>query len=312
MKKTRKTLLKTIVGGILSLILCFSSVVGAFADGRFSVSPMNQKIVLTPGETYNGSFRIVNPGSNTTDFKYKAEVTPFYVDEDYHVIYENNGDYTQMVNWMTIDNKEGTIAPNNVVELHFSIDVPKNAPAGGQYAAITVSSDNNGEALQDGLNIDRTYSIAHIIYAEIAGTTRRGGEIFNANVQGFILDGDISGVSSIRNDGNVHGTAKYTLQIWPLFSGEEVYTNEESPMEKTVLPGRTLTSSIAWEGTPIVGIFNVKYTVDFEGVTTEVSKMVIKCPVWLLLIIIIIIVGIVVWIVFRSKSRKKTEKKSVA
>ena len=284
---------------------------GAFADARFAVSPMNQKIVLTPGETYNGSFRIVNPGSNTTDFSYKLEVSPFYVDDDYHVVYENNGDYTQMVNWMTVDKDKGTIAPNNVAEVHFAIDVPRNAPAGGQYAAIMVSSDGNGDALQNGLNLERTYSIAHIIYAEVAGTTRRGGEIYNANVQGFILDGDISGVSSIRNDGNVHGTAKYTLQVWPLFSSEEVYTNEENPVEKTVLPGRTLTNSVAWEGSPLAGIFNVKYTVDFEGVTTEVSKLVIKCPIWMLLIIVLVIAGIVVWIMYKAKSRKKSSKKSV-
>lgn len=314
MKKTRKTILKTIFGGILSLILCFVSVSGAFADGRFTVSPMNQKIVLTPGETYKGSFKIANPGSSTTDFSYQATVKPFYVDEDYSPVYENNGDYTQIVDWVKIEEPKGTISPNNVKEFYFSINVPKNAPAGGQYAAIAITSDNEEEDVENAVNIRRKYSISHIIYAEVAGTTRRQGEINNANVQGFILDGNIAGVSSVRNDGNVHGTAKYTLQIWPLFSSEEIYTNEEEPMEKTVLPNRTLINSITWNQTPMFGFFNVKYTVEFEGVTTEVSKLVIKCPLWILLIVVFAIVGIIVWIVFRNKSRKnskKSEQKSV-
>ncbi|MDO5480176.1 MAG: hypothetical protein Q4F58_00680 [Candidatus Saccharibacteria bacterium] len=308
MKKTRKTLVKTIAGAMLSLILCLLGTVGVFADGKFTVSPMNQKIVLTPGETYEGSFKVSNPASSENDFYYKTTVTPFYVSDDYNPIYENNGDYNKIVDWIKITNPEGKIVPNEVIEIYFSINVPKDAPAGGQYAAITVTSDNNAEAVKNAINIDKKYSIAHLLYTEVAGTTRRQGEIFNANVPSFILDGNISGVSSVKNTGNVHGTAKYTLQVYPLFSSEEVYTNEEDPMEKTVLPDRTLTNSLEWEETPLFGFFNVKYTVEFEGVTTEVSKLVIKCPLWLLAIIIVVIAGIVLWIVVRSRSRKKAAK----
>ena len=139
MKKTRKTLLKTIAGGILSLILCLLGTVGVFADGRFTVSPMNQKIVLTPGETYEGSFKVANPAVNTSDFAYTLAVTPFYVDENYDPIYENNGDYTQMVKWIKLDTTEGKIPPNTVTDVRFSVKVPEDAPAGGQYAAITVT-----------------------------------------------------------------------------------------------------------------------------------------------------------------------------
>lgn len=308
MKKNRKTLLRAITVGVLSLLLCFVSLSAVFADGKFTVSPMNQKIVLAPGETYKGSFKIGNPSTSSSDFSYKATVAPFYVDENYSPVYENNGDYTQIVEWIKIDNPEGVIAPNGVVELYFSIDVPKTAPAGGQYAAIAVTSNTDSKTAEKAINIDTKYSISHLIYAEVAGTTKRQGEIFNANVPSFILDGNISGVSSVKNMGNVHGTATYTLQVFPLFSSEEVYTNEENPMEKTVLPDRTLTNSIAWDQTPMFGFFNVKYTVEFEGVKTEISKLVIKCPLWLLAIFIIVIAGIVVWFYARSRSRKKAVK----
>lgn len=308
MKKTRKTLFKSIIAGVFSLLICFASLTAVFADGKFTVSPMNQKIVLTPGETYKGSFKVGNPSSSTSNFPYKAEVTPFYVTEDYEPIYENNGDYTQIVDWIKLDKTEGEIAPNTSIDLQFEIKVPKDAPAGGQYAAISVTSNRDDGTVGDALNIEAKYSIAHLIYAEIAGTTKRQGEIFNANVPSFILDGNISGVSSVKNMGNVHGTATYTLQVFPLFSNEEVYTNEEKPMEKTILPDRTLTNSLEWDQTPFFGLFNVKYTVEFEGVTTEVTKLVIKCPLWMFAIFVVIIVGIVVWLVMRSRSRKKAAK----
>ena len=55
----------------------------AHAENLFSVSPMNQKIVLTPGETYRGSFKLTNPASSDSNFDYQAKVTPFFVSENY-------------------------------------------------------------------------------------------------------------------------------------------------------------------------------------------------------------------------------------
>ncbi len=308
--KYRKTLFKIILTGLMTAVLSFSNSSTIHADGLFSISPMNQKIVLSAGETYRSSFKVTNPASNIGNFAYTVSVSPYYVDENHNSIYENNNDYNQIVDWIKLDKTSGTIAPNNTEELYFSIDVPENAPAGGQYAAIKVTSNNNYDSGEESINIQAKYSIAHIICAEIAGTTERHGEITSADVPSFLLSGNITGSSTIKNTGNVHGTAKYTMQIFPLFSGEEVYTNEEVPIEKTILPDRTLYNELAWEDTPAVGIFNVIYTVEFEGVTTQVSKLVIVCPIWLLFIIIFAIFALIFYFVAKAKARKKANQKA--
>lgn len=315
-----KNKLKTIIGGValfvVASLMAFrtstKTVMADSGDLGVMMSPLNQSILLTAGEDYRGSFKITNPSTNDTDFKYEITVEPFFVDEDYNIKYDEADGINQIVDWISLGTTEGTLVPGQTEVVVFDVDVPADAPAGGQYAAIKVTSSDAGSGSQSegtGINITQKISMAHILYAEVAGTTNRGGSI-EVNVPSFLFDGNISGTADVKNTGNVHGVAKYTLQVFPLFSGEEVYTNEEDPVYKTVLPGRTLYNETIWENTPAVGIFNVVYTVEFEGVTEQISKMVIKCPIWLLFVIIFVMVALIIYIVLRAKNKGKKSHKS--
>ncbi|MBQ3280300.1 hypothetical protein IJG92_01425 [Candidatus Saccharibacteria bacterium] len=305
--------IKKWVAASFAIILSLLPVSGmAFAEGySITMSPMNQVIILTPGEKYAGTFTVSNDLTNTSELRYNVTVQPFFVDDNYNIKYEETEGLNQIVNWTTTDIKSGTLAVGGAQKINFTIDVPEDAPAGGQYEAIIVNSvsDKNDDKADGDTTVamNENIAMAHIIYAEIAGTTRHSGEVLSTNVPSFIFDGNISAESTIKNTGNTHGVATYTIQVFPLFSSEEVFTNEEDPEDKTILPNRTLTNKTVWDKTPMVGIFNVKYTIEFEGVTTEVTKLVIKCPLWLFFIIIFVIIAIITWLVVRAKNRKKAE-----
>lgn len=311
----RKQIFTKIICGLAVAVLSVIGIAGtAFADVSISMSPLTQKLVLQPGESYEGSFKVIDQASNDEELSFVMSVEPFSADDDYNLIFENNGDYNQMVDWITLDKYDGTISPNDSMAIHFTINVPENAPAGGQYAAIkatTVNKDGTEMTTTDetGASVKVEYGVAYTIYAEIAGETVRSGEIIDVNVPSFLLSGNITGSASVKNTGNVHADATYKLQIFPLFSDEEIYTNEENPETHTVLPDKTRYEEIAWEQTPDIGIFNVKYTVEFEGQTAEVAKMVIKCPVWLLFIIFFVIAAVIIWIIVRSRQRSNTSKR---
>ncbi|MBQ2695655.1 hypothetical protein IJG04_03430 [Candidatus Saccharibacteria bacterium] len=317
--------LKRVVISVVAIALTATTIISPHAWAErvsFAVSPMNQKIVLNPGESYTGAFTITDPGTSKTDIEYNITLEPFYVDENYSTIHEEYGNTGEILDWITIKSPtQGTLTPNNSDKIVFTIDVPNDAPAGGQYASFTVKAEQPSEDITDdnsenknseGANtmINEEMSIAHLLFVDITGNSVRQGEIIDANVPSFLLSGNITGSSSIKNTGTTHGTSKYTLQVFPLFSDEEVYTNAEDPDTHTILPDRTLYNETTWDNTPAIGIFNVVYTVEFEGVTQQVSKMVIKCPIWLLFIIIFIIVAIVVWLVFRAKTRGKKSRKN--
>ena len=304
-----KTIKKTfIIIALFAVCLTGLTVKPVFAEDEYdisssySLSPMNQKISLIPGERYYGTFKITNPAENEYSFAYETEVSPFYVDEDYQIIYENNGDYNQIVDWITIENPSGVVVPNSTTIVRFYVDVPENAPAGGQYATIIVRPSDHDESAR-GVNIKQKYNIAHVIYAEVAGETVRRGEFNSISVPSFLFSGNISGAASIKNVGNVHSDAVYALQIFPLFSSEEVYTNEEDPLVSTIMPEATRTTILTWGETPMVGVYHVIFTAKFEDVVNSVDKYVIVCPLWLLLVILSIIVLIIIKIISK-KARK--------
>ena len=310
-----------IVGlGLAGVFLLFGILMGnagsAMAAGySLTMAPMYQDLVINPGESQRKSFSISNAADSTQDTYYKIEVEPFTINNGVEVEYVAEGDSGEMVKWITFDvPTEGKLAPNEVKEIVFTINVPSSAPAGGQYAAISITASARPEGdkkeLEKNTTIIETKRMSHLVYAEIAGETDKTGEFLESNVPSFLLSGSITGSARVKNTGNVHSKAKYTLQIFPLFSSEEIYTNEEKPTSFTVMPGKELYSEIHWNDTPSIGIFNVVFKGEFGGKTLEVSKMVIICPLWLLFIIVFAIVVLIIWIFMKAKNRKKESKRS--
>lgn len=318
MSKNFKKITRWATGAMAIVFGFFTQIVPsamAATSNALTVSPMYQSIIVNPGESQKVSFRVSNPAGAKQDMNYELSVEPFYVNEQNEVTYQAENNRSEITNWVTFDvSTEGKIEPNSDKEVIFTVNVPNSAPAGGQYFSVMVTEKNEDDATEGGssasndsrgANIKETWRVAHLVYAEVTGDVTRQGEITDASVPSFLLSGSISGSSLVKNLGNVHGEAEYTLQVYPLFSDEEVYTNEENPATRTILPDREYYATTVWDETPTIGIFNVVYTVEFEDATAQVSKMVIVCPVWLLFLIIFAIVALAMWIVIRAKARSK-------
>ncbi len=305
-------------GGILALLVALATFVGSptnavYADGvpeyRLQISPTTQTIDLKPGEKYEGTFQVQNTGSKA--FNFKVSASPYSVtDEDYSPDYDTETSFTKLASWVKFSEESGSVEPNSYKEIKYTIDVPNDVAAGGQYAVLLAqleTDDSDESAKTEGAAIKAVQRVGMLVYSHIDGETRETGKIIENKVPSFLFNPPITATSIVENTGNIDTQATYKVQIYPLFSDEEVFTNEEDPDSRTILPETRRYNSVSWDGAPQLGIFKVKQTVKIFDEESVVEKTVFLCPIWFLFIILLIIFMIIFWIVMRIRNRKKEQ-----
>lgn len=300
-------------------------VAGAFADFDgmdtvMTISPPKQKIILTPGEDYEGSISVSCSSNAKNDLKYSVTIGSYGLTKDEggkadydDIDLDTVTGYNQMMSWVELKKDKGTVEKGGTDIIPFVIHVPKNAPAGGQYASIIVQNDTSVvTGSGEGVSFVNTFRFASSLLAEVTGVTKDEGEILENNMPSFILNNQLPATSLVKNNGNVHTDAEYTLQVWPLFSDEEVCTNEEKEEGSKIEGSKT---SFIMPDTeryhtqtcylPAIGIYRAVQTVKIFNETSVVEKTVIFCPLWLLFIMLFVIIALVLWIFMKVKGNKK-------
>ena len=265
----------------------------------FTVTPMNQKIQLKAGEVYHGEILVSNPADSGTDFDYKVEATPYSVTgTSYDADFATGSQRSMITKWIKIDESTGTLVPNDKHVVKYTITVPENAPAGGQYAAITISS-NDDEAVSNGLGIKNIYEIASIVYAEVDGELVHKGEVTNNEIPGFVTGLPIHLDATITNEGNVHETANVELKVKNVLTGETVYPSEGQSgiLEEVIMPESTRYLVRDITNVAPLGVYEVTQSINYLGELSSETKTVFACPVWFLITLVftagLIIFGIV-------------------
>ena len=282
-------------------------------NSMFTVMPMSQRFYLEPGETYTGKLTVINPADSKTDFNYKVSITPYsVVGEDYTADLATSNSHTQLTEWITIPEPTGTVSPNGTKDVEFTITVPKNAPAGGQYATIAIGSNQDNKN-DNGVAVKNVFEMASVIYGTVAGETVRDGELKENNVPGFVAVPPLEVSALISNNGNIHEDATFVINVSNFLTGEQILPTEENDGEYTeiVMPEseRFITREIS--NIPLIGIVKVKQTIYYRGDENIVEKNVIICPIWFMLLVFATIAAIIAAVVAIIRKHKK-KKKSVA
>lgn len=271
----------------------------------FVVSPMSQKISLQAGDHYTGQITVTNSGN--ADFNFIVNVSPFNVSADGESFdFSTISTFSEIADWITIANPSGVIAPGKSQKITFSIDVPANAPGGGQYATIDISQ---ATPESESGTIEDIIEIGSIIYADISGETTRDAAIIQNTIPGFITDPNASIITTFKNSGNIHEEAITTLSVKNTITGEKIFpkTNENDTFSQIIMPGTTPIISREINDLPTIGIVRVQQTIQYGGTTSTYDQTLIICPIWLLATATITIIFIVAGVCrhfFRHKKLK--------
>ena len=278
-------------------------------NNAFTLMPMSQKISLKPGEVYEGSVKVINPSYATEDFEYKAEVTPYgVVGQEYTADLLSESDRTQISKWVKIQNPTGSIKPNESEEIKFTITVPENVPAGGQYATIAISS-NKKASDSDGVSVQNVFEMASIIYADIAGETVHDGKVLENNVPGFVLTNPVKISALLNNNGNVHETATFTIQVSDVFTGRVILPTDENSgvYSEYIMPETTRFTEREVSDLPALGIVKINQTINYNGQVSTVEKNVFICPIWFLILMILTVAAIITAIVMLIRKHRRNK-----
>ena len=280
-------------------------------DNIFSITPMNMKLRLKAGEKYEGVIKVFTPADMEGNFNYKVEIAPYnVVGTDYEADLSTQSNRSKIVDWVTVAEPRGTLGPNETKEIHYTVSVPEDAPGGGQYAVILIGSeeqDSSSASGGNGMNIKNIYQMGSIIYAQVEGETIRAGSIDKNEIAGFVAEMPIKTLVELTNNGNIHETAKIGVKVNNVLSGAKMYPSEgeEGVWEEVIMPetSRVLVKEI--KDLPPLGIYEVTQNVDYLGGQSNVTQVVVACPVWFMAMLLAVITLVITGIVFAVKHHRK-------
>ena len=282
-------------------------------NNAFVVTPMSQNFDLEPGQTYAGTVTVANPGDATADFTYRVSVAPYGVaGEGYEADLATMSNRSMIVDWIKVDNPRGNLKPNETVDINFTITVPEQAPAGGQYASLLVTEDTEAAAAQ-GVKVNSIFEIASLVYANVAGETVTGGEILENNIPGFVMASPVEVNALVSNTGNVHQMATTVLEVKNLITGETILPTEQNAgrYAETVMPETTRRTNYEIANLPVVGVVRISQTIYYNGMSSVEVKDVMICPIWFMVVAVAVVLGIIFGTIFGVKKvrRKKSARK---
>ena len=257
---------------------------------------------LGPGAKHSGEFKIINTGKKAFDFT--VSISPYSVNSSkYDNNYNRETNYTQISRWVTFDKTSYHLESDESVMVSYSINIPTDIPAGGQYAVIF--AETSGDESPEDSAISTMQRVGMLVYAHLEGDTRIEGILESQEIKKFFFNPPIYATSLVKNTGNTDFDVTYNLKINSLF-GKEVYKGDRV---HAVLPETSREVEQDWEETPKLGIFKVTQDITlFEKVYT-MKKTVFVCPIWLLITIIAILVILVTIIVQKIRNRSKKASK---
>jgi len=238
--------------------LCFFIWSFLFAQKTFaqsaltlSVSPIIYDISVDPEQSFKSNLRVINV--NQKELTVFLQVVNFIPSGDkgsvkFLPLSDNGEDENTLANWLNITAEPITVPAEQSIEVPFSLNIPKNAPPGGHYAAILVSTkpflNTAGES-----NLQVAQVVTSLVFAKVSGDINELGIIRDFyTTNSLVPKPETTFELGFENKGNVYLQPQGEIKIYNMW-GEE---RGEIPVNQTVgygkVPHKQKTSVAEFDG----------------------------------------------------------------
>jgi hypothetical protein len=190
----------------LVCIMLFS-VHSASAQERqaLSVTPPLFQLSALPGDIWQSSVKVVN--SNRYPLTVYTEVVNFKPvgesGQGSFVPLVNTAEKTTLASWISASEGPHVVPPEQSKDISFIVEIPNDAPPGGHYAAILVSTEP--PETTDALSVKASQAVTSLFFVRIEGDVEEAGTIreFRA-LDSFLARPNAEFSLRFENKGNVH------------------------------------------------------------------------------------------------------------
>lgn len=177
------------------------------ADSQIlSVTPPLFQLSAVRGDIWQSSIKVIN--GNPYPLTVYAEVVNFEATGEsgqgkFSPILNEDTHTNTLAEWITITQGPHTIPSEQTAEISFFVEIPKDAPPGGHYAAVLISTEPPTSA--EKLAVKTSQVVSSLFFLRIEGDVQELGDIreFRAT-KSFLERPDAEFSLRFENKGNVH------------------------------------------------------------------------------------------------------------
>ncbi len=239
---------------VLGIVLIFSvntAPLYAQQSQVLSVTPPLFQLSAEPGDIWQSSVKVVN--SNPYPLTVYAEVVNFKPTGElgqgaFLPILAEDVDKTTLAHWIQIVNGPHTILAEQTKEISFFAEIPANAPPGGHYAAIMISTEPPREK-DASLAVQTMQTVTSLFFVRIEGDVDENGTIREFKVLDRVIPKPEAEFSlRFENKGNVHLQPRGNIIITNMWGTERgvVPVNYQTHFGN-VLPESIRDFKFAWQ-----------------------------------------------------------------
>lgn len=283
----------------LALLLFLPLTGHAQESVSYTVSPTIFDMTANPGQTFRSTVRIIN--TNPFELHIYIDKANFIPKGEEGVpqfipLEENTSEQSTFAQWIDSD-KELIIAPEQTVELPFTISVPQNGAPGGHFAALLISTKPTVDP-SDITKVQTAQTISSLLFLRVTGDITENSTIRSFRTSHYLLSKpEATFELRIENKGNVHVQPQGEIKIYNMWGKERgtIPVNQQT-LFGNVLPNSVRKYAFNWSSEWAISdmgrytaVATLAYGVDTrQFMTADTAFWIIP---WKFLLTIIVVVG---------------------